>query len=390
MEETRTESEGQRRRGEVRPEAAKAVRGAWRTPKTRLMVVDDSAAFRALIRDVLASEDDIEIVGTASTGRGALLRIPDLTPDCILMDIQMPGIDGLKTLRLVKQQHPQIGVIICSAVGFEVADVAVEALANGALDFIPKAPQLAPGESLIGRLRDEVVSRIRAFRAYSPRAQTPPRPDAQPPLEDALCAQPGGRDVIAIGVSTGGPVALRALLQEVPADIAATILIVQHMPPVFTKRLADQLNTVSRVRVKEAEDGEEALYGTAYIAPGDYHMEVRRRGSAPAIVLTRGAPENSVRPAVDVLFRSVASTFGNRALGVVLTGMGSDGYAGSQALKARGAIVIAQDEASSVIWGMPRFVAEAGLADRVCALADMPRLIGRLVGRAQSPRAPDS
>ncbi len=344
--------------------------------KIRLMIVDDSASFRHLLQDILKKENDIEVVGTAATGNSALMKLDDLQPELIILDIHMPGMDGIKTLRAIKQLNPKIGVIICTAFSEAGADLALEALSSGALDFVMKAPQLAPGETLIGRLRTEIIPRIRAFRRLQlvKTSQT-----GEPPAsDDTRLASVGARDIIAIGVSTGGPMALRTVLPEIPPDIRATILIVQHMPSIFTKRFAEQLTAICRLPVKEAEDREEAQHGVIYIAPGDYHLEVRRRGTVPMLMLTKGPPENSVRPAVDVLFRSIAAGLGTRTLGIILTGMGSDGFLGTQYLKAAGAYIVAQDQASSVIWGMPRFVAEAGLADRVCSLSEISRLIGRL------------
>lgn len=347
--------------------------------KIRVMIVDDSAAFRNLLNDILRTEPDIEIAGTASSGHSALMKIGDLQPDCMILDIHMPGMDGLKTLRAVKQTHPRVGVIICSSFSEAGADLTMEALASGALDFVTKAPQLAPGESLIGRLRSEIVSRLRAFRRFV--LSVPPQFAEATAAEETRTVAAGTRDLVVIAVSTGGPMALRTILPEFSPDLRAAILIVQHMPAIFTKRLAEQLAAICPLPVKEAEDREEARYGSVYLAPGDFHLEVRKRGSSPILSLTKGSPENSVRPAADVLFRSAAAAFGPRTVGVVLTGMGSDGFLGTQFLKANGGFIIAQDQASSLIYGMPRFVREAGLADRVCSLTDVPRLISRLTGR---------
>ncbi len=294
--------------------------------KIRVMIVDDSAAFRNLLNDILRTEPDIEIAGTASNGHSALMKIGDLQPDCMILDIHMPGMDGLKTLRAVKQTHPRVGVIICSSFSEAGADLTIEALASGALDFVTKAPQLAPGESLIGRLRSEIVSRIRAFRRFVLSAT--PQFVESPATEDTRTLAAGTRDIVVIGVSTGGPMALRTILPELSPGLRATILIVQHMPPIFTKRLAEQLAAICPLPVKEAEDREEALYGSIYVAPGDFHLELRKRGNAPILSLTKGSPENSVRPAADVLFRSAARYAGKNAVGVIMTGMGDDGPEG--------------------------------------------------------------
>jgi len=350
--------------------------------KIRVMVVDDSASFRRLLQDILHTESDIEVVGTAGSGHAALMKFERLQPESMILDIRMPGMGGIKTLKAVKQRWPKTGVIICSHLSEASADVALEALASGAIDFVTKAPQLAPDESLIARLRSEIVPRLRAYH----RSVTAKLPVCQSPAlsdESRSISLTTPRDVVAIGVSTGGPAALRTVLCGIPSEIKATILVVQHMPPIFTKRLADQLAAVCDLPVKEAEDREEARYGTVYLAPGDYHLEVRRRGTVPVLALTRGSPENSVRPAADVLFRSVAAGFGPRAIGVVLTGMGSDGFLGAQHIKAGGGLVVVQDQATSVIWGMPRYVAEAGLADRICPLPEIPRLITRLTDRGR-------
>lgn len=351
--------------------------------KIRVMIVDDMRSFRDLLADVLTLEPDIEIAGQAPSGHAALMKLPEINPDCVILDIQMPGMDGLKTLRAIKAARPETGVLICSAISASSVDVALEALASGAIDFVSKAPKLATGDSLIGRLRDEIVPRLRAFKTYGHAAKTKLDTAARE-ADDLRTAAVSRRDIIAVGVSTGGPAALRVLLPNLAVDTKATVLVVQHMPPLFTRRLAEQLDQDSGLRVKEAENGETAEYGTVYIAPGDYHLELRKRGESPLLFLTTGAPENSVRPSVDVLFRSVASAFGQRAVGVVLTGMGSDGYQGSQVLKARGGIIIAQDQSTSLIYGMPRYVAESGVADKVCALPDIPRVLMRLAGRTSA------
>lgn len=351
--------------------------------KIRVMLVDDSASFRNLLAAILGRESDIEVVGAASSGLSALMKLPDLQPDCIVLDIQMPGMDGLKTLREVKRLYPAMGVLICSAASKEGVDLTVEALSSGALDFVTKAPRMATGESLLERLRNEIVPTLRAFKRYGRAVPSSPVGE-RTEKDDVRLAVAGSRDIIAVGVSTGGPSALRTILPEIPAEVQATFLVVQHMPPIFTYQLAEQLNSASKVRVKEAEEGEQACHGTVYIAPGDFHLEIRRCDENVMIQLTQSPQENSVRPAADVLFRSIASSgLAARSAGIVMTGMGQDGFAGAQVLKERGGVIIAQDQASSLVWGMPRFVVEAGIADKVCSLSDIPRVIARLTARAQ-------
>lgn len=357
-------------------------------PKIRVMLVDDSASFRNLLAAILGRESDIEVVGAASSGVGALMKIPDLQPDCVVLDIQMPGMDGLKTLRAIKKQYPAMGVLICSAAVGEGVDLTVEALASGALDFVSKAPRLSTSDSLLERLRGQIVPTLRAFKRFGHATAAAPSAESTD-REEARIATAGVRDIVAIGVSTGGPSALRAFLPEISADIQATFLIVQHMPPLFTYQLAQQLDRACRVRVKEAEEGEPVQNGIAYVAPGDFHMEVRRREEGMTIQLSQSAPENSVRPSADVLFRSLAAaSMATRTIGIVLTGMGSDGHQGCQSLRAKGGFIIAQDQSSSLVWGMPKYVVESGLADKVCTLSDLPRTIGRLTSRAQTGRSP--
>jgi two-component system chemotaxis response regulator CheB len=243
------------------------------------------------------------------------------------------------------------------------AAATLEALWLGAADYVTKPAQAGSLEASVGRLRDELAPKIRQF---FPRNAFGPEPRPIPPLRHAPAGQP--RRVVAVGASTGGPGALAAVLSRLPAEIPAPVLVVQHMPPVFTRLLAERLGAQSSIAVREAQGGEALAPGRAYVAPGDYHLLLKGAAGRVETALNQNPPENSCRPSVDVLFRSAAEVYGGAVIAVVLTGMGRDGLRGVEILKSRGAFVIAQDEASSVVWGMPSYVVQAGLADDVAPL----------------------
>jgi two-component system chemotaxis response regulator CheB len=330
-------------------------------PKIRVLVVDDAVVFRRLVADELSADPAIEVVGTAANGKIALARLPQVSPDLVILDVEMPELDGLATLREIRKGYPKLPVIMFSALTERGAAATLDALALGATDYFPK-PAAGGRDASLRVIREDLIPEIKALcgRAAAPAVAIPPK--AAPAV--------GGRvEVVAIGTSTGGPTALTELFAGLPADLPVPVVIVQHMPPMFTRLLAERLSAQSAVRVEEARPGGVLRPGHAWIAPGDYHVVVARDGTEVRVQLNQDPPENSCRPAADVLFRSVARAFGPAALAVVLTGMGQDGLRGCEAVRAAGGQVIAQDEATSVVWGMPGFVARAGLADRVLPLA---------------------
>jgi two-component system chemotaxis response regulator CheB len=312
-------------------------------------------------------------------------------PDVVLLDVEMPTMDGLQCLAEIRRRWPQVRVIMFSTLTTRAAAATLDALTLGASDYVPKPQGLRDPAQGIAYVRDEVVPRILALSpatAAAP-ASGPLRPQAGRPLSGAeLPRRPGALsriDVVAVGASTGGPNALTRLLAGLPASLPVPMVVVQHMPPVFTRLLADRLSAKSGLRVREAADGDLLSPGDVLLAPGDLHMTVEDTGTAHRVRTAFGPPENSCRPSVDPLFRSVAGAFGPHALGVVLTGMGRDGLRGSEAIRAGGGQIVAQDEATSVVWGMPGFVAGAGLADAIVPIQDMAREIKGRIALRRSP-----
>jgi two-component system chemotaxis response regulator CheB len=350
------------------------------------LVVDDSVVVRQSVAEALASDPELEVVGTAANGRLALARIPQLNPDVVTLDIEMPEMDGLATLAAIRRDWPKLPVIMFSTVTTRGGLATLDALALGATDYVTKPSMTDSRSAALERVRADLIPRIRVFAGR-------PAPEARPPSPPA---QRGGHrppparvDIVAIGASTGGPDALSAVLSALPADFPVPILVVQHMPPLFTRLLADRLGSKTVLEVREASAASPIEAGQVWIAPGDHHLALdqhdRRR-----LALHQGPPENSCRPAVDVLFRSVATGYGSHALGLVLTGMGRDGLRGAEALDAAGGRVLVQDEATSVVWGMPGFVAHAGLADQVLPLAEVAAELTRraAIGRRARQEVP--
>ena len=371
-----------------------------------VLVVDDSVVVRRLIVDALGEADNIEVVGTASNGLLAQAKIDQLRPDVITMDIEMPQMDGIAAVRELRKRHKQVPVIMFSTLSAAGASATLEALSAGATDYVTKPSNVGSVSESIAAVREQLVPKIHALggrpgparpgavpskarpAGAPPPLSRPGRPGAPPPAPGTAGprrATAGGRiDLIAIGSSTGGPDALTKVMQGLPADLPVPIVITQHMPPVFTRMFAERLDRSSPLHVLEATDGTELAAGTAYIAPGDFHLVLHRRGTSTLIQLTQAPPENSCRPAVDVMFRSVAALYGASAYAAVLTGMGQDGRGGAKVLRDAGAEILAQDEASSVVWGMPGAVVAAGLADEVMAL---DRIAGHLVSRVKVGRS---
>ncbi len=334
-------------------------------PKIRVLIVDDSIVLRSLLSKVLAEEPLLEIVGVARNGRDALDKVPRLQPDVVTLDIEMPELDGLATLRLLQQQHPKVKVIMCSSLTERGASATVEALIAGASDYVTKRSEAENALEAVGRdLRGKILNLFaRAARAPVDTLRIVPR--------HAAIARRTKPRILAIGVSTGGPAALARIIPRLPAEFPLPVVIVQHMPPVFTATLAARLAETSAVPVWEAAHGMKVVPGSVYLAPGDFHMQVAELYGEHVLQLNQAERENSCRPAVDVLFRSVARVYGAASLAMILTGMGRDGCSGARELKARGARILAQDAASSVVWGMPGAVVEAALADKVLPLDDM-------------------
>jgi two-component system chemotaxis response regulator CheB len=360
--------------------------------KIRILVVDDSVVVRRMVTDVLTADPALEVVGAAANGRIALAKIPQVNPDLITLDVEMPEMDGIETLSELRKTYPRLPVIMFSTMTERGAAATLEALSRGANDYVTKPSNAGSVAAALERIREQLIPKI---KAHCPLVAGPGRPTAPVPRQALGCPPKPipqrpevAVDIVAIGVSTGGPNALAEVIPQLAADLPVPVVIVQHMPPVFTKLLAERLSSKSGIRVEEGRPGQTLEAGQAWLAPGDFHMVVERCGVHVRIMTHQAPPENSCRPAVDVLFRSVAEVYGPRALGVVMTGMGQDGLRGSEHIQEAGGSVLAQDEATSVVWGMPGFVAQAGLADKVLPLQQIAGEIMRRVSgfRVSPPR----
>jgi two-component system, chemotaxis family, protein-glutamate methylesterase/glutaminase len=350
--------------------------------KLRVLIVDDSVVVRRLLTDILSAEPDIEVVGAVGNGALALAKLTQSKPDVVTLDVEMPGMNGLDLLLEIRKGWPQVAVIMFSALTQRAAATTLDALARGAVDYVTKPGAAGGREAAAQQVRAELVGKIRELRTSSgARASLAPARSPRLPALGVRSGPPSASrlELVVVGSSTGGPNALAELFRELPATFPLPILIAQHMPPLFTKLLAERLSASCRVRFEEGRAGAVLEPGKAWIAPGDHHMRVARRGTQLVLTLDQGQPENSCRPAVDPLFRSAAEACGGAVLAIVLTGMGQDGLRGSEALAARGAQILVQDEKTSVVWSMPGSVAKAGLAHGVLPLAELAAELQRRV-----------
>ena len=356
----------------------------------RILVVDDSVVIRKLLSDTLSKDAAFEVVGTAGDGRIALAKISQLHPELIMLDIEMPVMNGLEALAEIRKSDHKIPVIMFSTLTERGAAATLEALSLGASDYATKPSNTGSPAVAIEQIRAELIPKIKAL--CSAQLGTNASPAASTRTAIAAGARPAARprkpgkriEIVAIGTSTGGPNALAQVIPLVPKDFPVPIVVVQHMPPIFTRFLAERLADRSEIRVEEGQAGGALEPGKAWIAPGNYHMTVSRMANERRLQLNQDAPEHSCRPAVDVLFRSVAEAYGGGVLGVVMTGMGSDGVLGAQRIHAAGGEVIVQDEATSVVWGMPGLVQAAGEADGVFPLGELAGEITRRVAQSRS------
>ncbi len=360
-------------------------------PKIRVLVVDDSVVIRRMVSDVLSGEPDMEVAGAAADGRIALQKIEQVNPDIITLDVEMPVMDGLETLKELRKTRRRLPVIMFSTLTERGASATMDALALGAVDYVTKPANVGSAAAALEKIRAELIPKIRAHVPQVAGFAAPPATMALSQMPRAPFSQAASRpatsrvEVVAIGTSTGGPNALGELLPLLPENFPVPIVIVQHMPPIFTKFLADRLSSKSQIHVTEAENRQELLVGNAYIAPGDFHMAVERNQDGVRIRTQQEHPENSCRPAVDVLFRSVAEVYQGDTLAVIMTGMGQDGLRGCERIREAGGQILAQDAATSVVWGMPGFVVNAGLADVVLPLRLLAGEIVRRVGVGRLP-----
>lgn len=353
--------------------------------KLRTLIVDDSGMYRKIVQDTLEFMPNVEVVGTASNGRIALIKAASLKPDLITLDIEMPEMDGLETLEHLKKDMPDVSSIVFSTYTTEGARITLKALELGAFDFIPKpsAGNLSENSHIF---KNKIASIIDALiRLKHDEKQIRESLPLQADHSPSLLPLTGNRrieksKVVAIGVSTGGPVALTRVFKDIPSDIGVSIFIVQHMPPLFTEALAKKLDSISPIRVKEAVDGEPVQPNTAYLAPGGRQMGVASLSQKQMIIrVTDDPPENNCRPSADYLFRSVARHYGRFATGVIMTGMGYDGTEGLKEMKACGAVIIAQDEATCAVYGMPRKPVALGIVDIITPIDALSEEICRTI-----------
>ena len=340
--------------------------------KIRILVADDSVVVRKMLSVELEKNVDLTVVGAAADGRIALAKLQELNPDIVVMDINMPDMDGLTATSEIHKIYPKTPIIMMSTLTRPNALATLEALTRGASDYVTKPEGADNSEEALATICAELVPKIRFFGRPMTETLTPKAPVFVRKISGAVTCP----EIVAIGVSTGGPTALAEVIPYLPEKFPVPIVIVQHMPPVFTTMLAERMGRDSKIKVMEGKAGQVLQPGQVYIAPGGFHMKVEKNGQRVQLSLNSDPPENFCRPAVDVLLRSVAEVYGRRVLAVIMTGMGEDGKKGSQQVVNRGGKVIVQDEASSVVWGMPGAVAKAGLAEAVLPLG---KIAGYLV-----------
>jgi two-component system, chemotaxis family, protein-glutamate methylesterase/glutaminase len=334
--------------------------------RIRVLVVDDSALMRKLIPAILERDSSIEVVGTAMDGAFALKKIEELHPDVITLDLEMPRMDGMETLRLIMRRAP-LPVIVFSTHSREGAYATFKALALGAIDFVAKPKNAAAGH--LDAIAVQLIEKIKVAKRASGRTMRQSVPvETQPVAKKVVRATLPPNRIVAIGISTGGPNALQYVLSQIPADFAASTLIVQHMPEGFTEMFAKRLDECCALDVHEARSGDLLVAGRVLICPGNRHMMVRRMPRGDMVVLSDGPPMNGHRPSADVLFHSVAQEFGLTAIGVIMTGMGDDGAEGLGAIKAAGGMTVAQSEDTCVVSGMPRAAIAKGYANKIVSL----------------------
>ncbi|RIU96348.1 protein-glutamate methylesterase/protein-glutamine glutaminase [Oceanobacillus picturae] len=344
----------------------------------RVLVIDDSAFMRKVIKDMLESDQRIQVIATARNGEDGIRKIKKLSPDVVTLDIHMPVMDGITALQYIMGECP-VPVVMLSSATAEGADKTLQAISNGAVDFITKPSGSLSIEN--GQITKEIISKVIAASGVSI-AEKPEETKIQStdiPVQNRK--QTYSRTIVTIGTSTGGPRALQQVIPCLPADFSAPILIVQHMPPGFTKSLAERLNSMSAVHVKEAVHGEILEDGTAYIAPGNYHMHVKKRGIAMVVELSQKEPVNGHRPSVDVLFESAGELDQTNKIAVILTGMGSDGSNGIKRMKTKdpSTITIAESEKTAVIYGMPKSAVKTNCVNHIVALNQVADTLENLV-----------
>ncbi len=365
--------------------------------KIRILVVDDSVVVRRALCRELSKDPAVEVVGTAPNGRVALAKVALTTPDLVTLDVEMPEMNGLEMLAALRKTHPLLPVVMFSVFTKPGSAITLDALAFPAVDYVTKPSFGAHTDVALKVINEDLLPKIKML--CSGAAGVGPSAASSPGLSPSAAKFPGQTspprahpshrvDLVVIGVSTGGPDALGELLPHFPEDFPVPILIVQHMPPVFTGLLAERLAAKSKIRVAEAGSHQLLKPGHAWLAPGDLHMVVEKTAGEVRVRTYQGPPEHSCRPSVDVLFRSAAEAFGSHVLAVVMTGMGQDGLLGCEQIRRAGGQILLQDEASCIVWGMPRLVAEAGLGHQVLPLGQLGTEILRRVLESRKSTIP--
>ena len=352
-----------------------------------VLVVDDSLVMRKAISRVFEQTDDMTVVDTASDGEAGVEKALRLKPDVVTMDVEMPKMNGIEAVRRIMDASPR-PILMVSSLTEKGAEVTIEAMRAGAADFVPKGRSTATLRT--NDVESTLLTKVRALarsdaQLFQDERSTPPDRRAASPPESGASSPDASVDLVVIGVSTGGPMALQHVIPELPAEFPAPVAIVQHMPPQFTRSLADRLDSLSALDVAEATDGMLLEPGRVAVAAGDYHLTVDRREGALTARTPTDPDDCAHRPSVNVLFRSAAETCGGNVLAVVMTGMGKDGLEGVRRMKDDGGTVYVQDENTSVVYGMPRVVAEAGLADGTFPLDELPGALRRAVGTPARP-----
>jgi two-component system chemotaxis response regulator CheB len=349
----------------------------------RILLVDDSPVVRRVLTDVITSDPQLEVAGTASNGRIGLERIEQLKPDLVILDIEMPELDGLGTIKEIRKKSRRLPVIMFSTLTHRGASITLDALTLGADDYVPKASNSLGLAAAIEDMKQALLPKIHALCSRRQGSATSSAPQTRTPARQPFTLAPKGPekriDALVIGVSTGGPDALCKVLSDLPANLPVPIAIVQHMPPIFTKLLAERLSAKCPIPVKEVAGGEAFLPGTIWLAQGGHHSKIVQRGAGHFLELDDSPPRNFCRPSVDVLFESAVSIFRSGLLGVILTGMGSDGLHGCDLIRQNGGQIVIQDEETSVVWGMPGAVAKAGIADSIKPLTGVSDEIVRRI-----------
>lgn len=349
----------------------------------KVVVADDSALMRRMLSDFFSSSPDFQVVGVAHNGLEAVQKVRELRPDLVTMDLQMPLLDGYGAIKQIMAEAPT-PILVLSALTVEGAEATVLALEAGAVDFLPKPQRGADLDAWRSELllKAKTVALSHPARFSLTRSGHPVAPQVERSWESGRAAElilregPRGRRVVGIGASTGGPRALQELISALPGDLPVGVVVVQHMPAGFTRTMAERINSFSQLEVKEAEEGEKVAPGKVLIAPGDYHLRVNQREE---VVLSKEAPIGALRPAVDITFSALAEVYQRGTLGVVLTGMGSDGTKGARAIKRAGGLILVEDSSTCVVFGMPRSVIEEGYADLALPLPELARAITRIV-----------